>query len=96
MGVAGRRGLHGSCRTRPRAGHSMTVGKGVVILGALRTPIRKYGGSRKDIAPTNLGAFAAREAIMRAGIDPKDAERHARQPAFRMRCCSAAAVAKIE
>ena len=52
----------------------MTEGRAVVILGAARTPIGKYGGSLKDIPPTDLGAFAAREAIIRAGIDAKEVD----------------------
>ncbi len=44
----------------------------VVILGAARTPIGRYGGSFKDTHPAELGAAAARAAIERAGITPAD------------------------
>ncbi len=44
----------------------------VVILGAARTPIGRYGGSLKDIHPAELGAIAARAAIERAGLTPED------------------------
>ncbi|MGE0460717.1 MAG: acetyl-CoA C-acyltransferase [Vicinamibacterales bacterium] len=44
----------------------------VVILGAARTPIGKYGGSFKDLHPAELGAVAARAAIARAGVSPSD------------------------
>src|SRR6478672_4241483 len=44
----------------------------VVILGAARTPIGRYGGSFKDIHPAELGAVAARAAIERAGLAPAD------------------------
>jgi acetyl-CoA C-acetyltransferase len=44
----------------------------VVILGAARTPIGRYGGSFKDIHPAELGAVAARAAIARAGLTPDD------------------------
>lgn len=44
----------------------------VVILGAARTPIGKYGGSFKDIHPAELGAVAARAAIERAGLTTDD------------------------
>ena len=44
----------------------------VVILGAARTPIGKYGGSFRDIHPAELGAVAARAAIERAGLKPDD------------------------
>src|SRR3954469_17180478 len=44
----------------------------VVILGAARTPIGRYGGSFKDIHPAELGAVAARAAIERAGVEASD------------------------
>jgi len=44
----------------------------VVILGAARTPIGRYGGSFRDIHPAELGATAARAAIERAGLSPSD------------------------
>jgi len=44
----------------------------VMILGAARTPIGKYGGAFRDIHPAELGAVAARAAIARAGIEPAD------------------------
>jgi acetyl-CoA C-acetyltransferase len=40
----------------------------VVILGAARTPIGRYGGALKDIHPAELGAVAARAAITRAKV----------------------------
>jgi acetyl-CoA C-acetyltransferase len=40
----------------------------VVILGAARTPIGRYGGSFKDIHPAELGAVAARAALERANV----------------------------
>jgi len=44
----------------------------VVVLGAARTPIGKYGGSFRDLHPAQLGAVAARAAIERAGLTPAD------------------------
>ena len=44
----------------------------VVIVGAARTPIGKYGGSFRDIHPAELGAVAAKAAIARAGLQPAD------------------------
>ncbi|HJO38656.1 MAG: acetyl-CoA C-acetyltransferase [Vicinamibacterales bacterium] len=41
----------------------------VVILGAARTPIGKYGGGLRDVHPAELGAVAAKAALTRAGID---------------------------
>src|SRR5688500_1270244 len=42
--------------------------RSVVILGAARTPIGRYGGSLKDVHPAELGAIAARAALERAQI----------------------------
>ena len=44
----------------------------VVILSGVRTAIGDYGGSLKDIAPSELGARVVREAVARAKIDPND------------------------
>lgn len=41
----------------------------VVIVGAARTPIGKFQGAFKDTPATELGAFAIRAAVARAGID---------------------------
>src|SRR5918994_1870772 len=55
----------------------------VVILGAARTPIGRYGGSLKDAHPAELGAVATRAAIERAGIPSDEIDQviigHARQ-----------------
>jgi acetyl-CoA C-acetyltransferase len=40
----------------------------VVILGAARTPIGRYGGSFKDVHPAELGAVAAGAAMERANV----------------------------
>jgi acetyl-CoA C-acetyltransferase len=42
--------------------------RSVVILGAARTAIGKYGGSLKDVHPAELGAVAARAALERAHV----------------------------
>ncbi len=42
----------------------------VVILSGVRTAIGDYGGSLKDIPPSELGARVVREAVARAKIDP--------------------------
>jgi acetyl-CoA C-acetyltransferase len=44
----------------------------VVILGARRTPIGRYGGTLRDVHPAELGAVAARAAIADSGIDAAD------------------------
>jgi acetyl-CoA C-acetyltransferase len=40
----------------------------VVIVGAARTPIGRYGGALRNVHPAELGAVAARAAIERAGL----------------------------
>ena len=42
----------------------------VYLLSAVRTAIGTFGGSLKDIAPTDLAAQVTREALSRAGVDP--------------------------
>ena len=44
----------------------------VVVASAVRTPIGGYGGSLKDVSPSELGAHCVREAVSRAGIEPSD------------------------
>ena len=48
------------------------TGRDVVILGAARTPIGRFGGSFKDVHAAELGAVAAKAAISRAGITPAE------------------------
>ena len=50
----------------------MSEAREVVILSGVRTAIGDYGGSLKDIAPTELAAKVVREAVSRAKVDPKD------------------------
>jgi acetyl-CoA C-acetyltransferase len=42
-----------------------------VIVSAVRTPTGKFLGGLKDLKATDLGALVVREAVRRAGIDPK-------------------------
>ncbi len=44
----------------------------VVVVGATRTAIGTFGGSLKDVPPTELGALVVRESLQRAGVDGKD------------------------
>ena len=44
----------------------------VVILSGVRTAVGDYGGSLKDIAPSDLAARVVKEAVSRSKIDPKD------------------------
>jgi acetyl-CoA C-acetyltransferase len=46
--------------------------RSVVVLGAARTPIGRYGGSFKDVHPAELGAVAARGALAQAQLSPAD------------------------
>jgi acetyl-CoA C-acetyltransferase len=41
----------------------------VVVAGAARTPIGRYGGAFRNLHPAELGAMAVREALARAGVD---------------------------
>lgn len=50
------------------------MSRSVVILGAARTPIGKYGGSFKDLHPAELGAVASRAALASAGLTPADVQ----------------------
>ncbi len=50
----------------------MSEAREVVILSGVRTAIGDYGGSLKDIPPTELAARVVREAVSRAKVDPKD------------------------
>ncbi len=44
----------------------------VVVVSAVRTAIGTFGGSLKDIAPTDLAAQVVRESLSRASVDGKD------------------------
>ncbi len=44
----------------------------VVVVSAVRTAIGTFGGSLKDIPPTELGALVVREALARAHTEGKD------------------------
>jgi acetyl-CoA C-acetyltransferase len=44
----------------------------VVVVSAVRTAIGTFGGSLKDIAPTDLAAQVVRESLARARVDGKD------------------------
>jgi acetyl-CoA C-acetyltransferase len=46
----------------------------VVILGAARTPIGRYGGALRHVHPAELGAIAATAALERAGVRARDVD----------------------
>jgi acetyl-CoA C-acetyltransferase len=47
------------------------MARDVVVLSGARTAIGGYGGSLKDIPPSELAALCVREVIKRAGVEPK-------------------------
>jgi acetyl-CoA C-acetyltransferase len=44
----------------------------VVVLSGVRTAIGAYGGSLKDWPPSELAALCVREAVSRAGVEPRE------------------------
>src|SRR4029077_20849554 len=48
----------------------MAVGREVVVLSGVRTPVGTYGGDLKDFSPATLGAMGIREGVGRAGVAP--------------------------
>jgi acetyl-CoA C-acetyltransferase len=58
-------------------------GRKVVVTGAVRTPIGKFGGGLAGVPAAELGAVAARAALLRAGVPADAVEQvvfgHARQ-----------------
>jgi acetyl-CoA C-acetyltransferase len=50
----------------------MSEQREVMILSGVRTAIGDYGGSLKDIAPSDLAARVVKEAVSRSKIDPTD------------------------
>jgi acetyl-CoA C-acetyltransferase len=45
--------------------------KNIVIAGAVRTPIGKFGGAVKTLSAAELGVFAARGALEKSGVPPE-------------------------
>jgi acetyl-CoA C-acetyltransferase len=50
----------------------MAAEREVVVLSGVRTAVGKYGGSLKDMPPSDLGAAVVREAVSRSGADPAE------------------------
>src|SRR6185503_8484216 len=44
----------------------------IFLAAPVRTPIGRFGGGLASLSAAELGGFAAREAIRRAGIDPAE------------------------
>ena len=49
----------------------MAEKRDVVVLSAVRSAVGTFNGSLKDIEPAELGGLVVKEAIARAGVDPK-------------------------
>ncbi|GAB4441218.1 MAG: acetyl-CoA C-acyltransferase family protein [Chloroflexi bacterium OHK40] len=52
----------------------MTGQREVVVLSGVRTAIGSFGGSLKDQPPSELAALIVREAVARAGVEPREVE----------------------
>jgi acetyl-CoA C-acetyltransferase len=50
------------------------MNKEVLVVGGVRTAIGKFGGSLKDLAPTELGTVVVRETLARTGVEPAHVE----------------------
>ena len=48
--------------------------KDIVIVGAARTAVGRFGGSLKDIPAVDLGVVAMKEALNRAGVKPEEVD----------------------
>ncbi|MGC3987497.1 MAG: acetyl-CoA C-acyltransferase family protein [Pseudorhodoferax sp.] len=48
------------------------MGREVVVVSGVRTAIGTFGGSLKDVPPTQLGALVVRESLARAKVEGKD------------------------
>src|SRR3989441_9791904 len=58
-------------RSSTRGGHAVTD---VVLAGACRTPVGKYGRAFRNVEPVKLGSTVITEAVNRAGLVPADIE----------------------
>src|SRR5256714_14379821 len=50
----------------------MPESRDIAIVSGARTPMGRYGGKLRDSTANELGGSAAKEAIRRAGVDPKE------------------------
>lgn len=50
----------------------MSEQREIVVVGGARTAIGRYGGALKDYPPTELAALTVREAVRRAGVEPRE------------------------
>src|SRR5262245_6297751 len=69
--IEGRRGRVMPRRPDPRR-FAMSDPREVVVLSGARTAIGGFGGSLKDVPPSELAAVCVREAVGRAGVAPEE------------------------
>jgi acetyl-CoA C-acetyltransferase len=50
----------------------MSSTREVVVVSGVRTAIGGFGGSLKDVPPSELAAICVREAVNRAGVEPRE------------------------
>src|ERR1035437_6090392 len=62
----------GGTSERRAQSRRIQMSREVVVVSGVRTAIGDYGGALKDIAPTELAAKVAREAVARAKVDPNE------------------------
>lgn len=77
--------------------------KEIVLVSGARTAVGKFGGSLKQFETSDLGSFAVKEAVVRAGLKPEDIDEvvmgcvgQAAENAFMARLCSLKAGIPVE
>ena len=48
--------------------------KEIYVVNCCRTAVGSFGGSLKDISPSDLGAVVVKEALRRAGVHPEQVD----------------------
>ena len=61
-------------RRSPDGARAVKAAREIVLVGGCRTPFGAFGGSLKDMTATDLGVIAARAALERARLDPRQVE----------------------
>lgn len=77
--------------------------KEIVLVSGVRTAVGSFGGSLKQFETSDLGGFAVKEAVARAGLKPEDIDEvvmgcvgQAAENAFMARMCSLKAGIPVE
>lgn len=77
--------------------------KEIVLVSGVRTAVGSFGGSLKQFETSDLGSFAVKEAVARAGLKPEDIDEvvmgcvgQAAENAFMARMCSLKAGIPVE